>query len=190
MMKSIRLIIGLFLLTTSISFGQTYLTDRISNVAIKSDSLYERFVSPVLPDVLFSEACSYDGFIAYSFEILCTVSVDTNRKVNSLHLYPLYEAGNNLPDTSYIWKEILSSIDSVSKLWIFKPILHKINDDYNESEKEYFKNVNNGLSLANKRPFLGKQYHTFILSITMPCWEKAEPNFLYLLHINPKRKQE
>ena len=180
----------LMLIPSSTVFTQTNMTDCINNVSIKCDSLYERFVSPVLPEILFSEACSYDGFIAYSFEILCTVSVDTYRKVNSLHLYPLYDAGNNLPDTSYIWKEILSSIDSVSKLWIFKPILHKIHEDYNEIEKEYFINVNKGMSKANKRPFLGKQYHTFILSITMPCWEKAEPNFLYFLHIDPKRKYE
>jgi len=186
--KYLIIVINIILMSSSLKC-QTFMYDGTSCVSIYTDSLFEKFTLPDFPAVLFEKACSNPDFVAHSFEVLCYVRVDTNRKVSKITMYPLYEMGNNLSDTSYIWKNILNSIDSVSKYWVFKPIYHKVDSNYTIGERQYFEEVNNGKYGSKRLPFAGRQVHMFLLDLTLPSWDINNPNFFYYLNLRPNKKE-
>ncbi len=165
--------------------SQTYFDDYLTDVSIKPDSVFEYFVAPNIPEDVLDSA--FIGTYISDMKILITLTADTNRKVKHLNKIPLYEL-SDIPDTSHIWKSVLKSIDSVSKLWVLKPILFKIHEDYDEKTQKYFKELNKDIiegKYVRRKPFLGRQYHYFILNLRIPAgFDKSDPQFFYWLNIN------
>lgn len=185
------IILSILLLISNMHIrAQRYMVDGISRVSIPYDSVFSVFVPPEVPEFLFGTAGDFEDFVLFRFSVLCIVDVDTNGKVRRLRKYPLYDLGNSISDTSQIWKSVLASIDSVSKLWEFKPILHEIKDSYSPELKAYLMKSN--LGKAKQRPFHGTQSHVFLLDLTMPYRSVAEPQFFYYLSIimNSKNKED
>ena len=143
------------------------------HISIPIDSIFEKFVHPKVPEFLVEEAGDFNNFVAYDFFIFCFVEVDTNSMTRKIDITPINSIGNDLQDTSYIWKSIIKSIDSVSKLWKFKPI-------------KYQKNDINYTSMFRTTKL---QLHAFILQIHLPFSDLIEPDFLYWINIRPNQEE-
>lgn len=168
--------------------AQRYMNDGISRVSIPYDSVFNNFVPPKVPLEILDSAGGSSEFWVNDITIVCIVKIDTGGKVSELDMYPLYGYGNDFKVSSYVWRRVLQSIDSVSKYWVFKPILHDIKENYTPELKEYLKKMNTGK--ASKRPFMGRQKHIILLNLHMPFWDLYEPQFLYFLNVNIEGNKE
>ena len=184
-MKKILLFVIISLtFISSKAITQNYVVDGVSpKTAICTDSVFYKFVKPNLPPKFYESILNNDSYDLTGLEVFICAYIDTSGKVKNLILQPIYSLHNELADTSFIWKYVLNSIDSVSKLWVFKPLLHKIKDEYPEDQKNYYREVNSGKSKATHRPFFGKQVHMFVLNINLPNHEIYNPNMFYLINL-------
>ena len=178
-------IIILIFLNSDFCKSQTSVDLVAPNISMNKDSLFEKFVPPVVPSYLF-DYLDIGIYAQNDFYILMIVNVDENRKVSKLSKVPLYDLAD-CPDTSMVWRDILKSIDSVSKLWVFKPLLYKIDSCFSEAEKKYFGNRNTHIlngERTKKAPFVGRQQHVFILRLYLPVHDLFYPNFFYWLDVD------
>jgi hypothetical protein len=172
----------------------------ISHRSINRDSIFEVFIPPNLPKILFDSAGDFKEFNVMSFDVICFVGVSDLQKVKNIKLVPIYGYGNDIAEDSNIWLDILHSIDSVSKLWKFKPLLYEIKEEYPTDLKEYYTKINQKVLLGEHvrgRPLYGNQYHVIYLTIQLPYnYSDSEPDFIYHLKViagqnnNETEKQE
>lgn len=166
--------------------SQTYLPIE-SQISINRDSIFDYFVPPNIPDFLNESAGDFKDMYINSLDIICCVGVDENQKLKYIFKQPLYGFNNDLSDTSFIWKYVLTSLDSVSKLWKFKPVLYKIENRYSHELKKYYTEINEKV-LKGKNPRgrnrNGFQRHIIYLNIRMPYLEDNDPDFLYFLKVH------
>lgn len=186
MRKFIFLIIAILFSNMNFTKAQTFMPG-IPRVSIDKDSIFEQFVPPNIPAFLYESVGDFKDMYINSLDIICNVGVDQNQKVKYLYAQPLYGYNNDLRDTSFIWKYVLNSLDSVSKLWIFKPILYNIEDRYSEELKIYYSRINEKI-LEGKNPRgrwkNGNQWHIIYINIRMPYLDEDVPDFIYFLKVN------
>lgn len=150
-----------------------------NSIFISEDSLFSKYSYPKFPEIsdsLFNG--KYSG--VYFF---CYIEVDTNQRVSSIGILPLYGFGNSIERNSQIWEIMIDSIRSTAEKWEFKRVLYPIEQmDSSSAAYRKFKKVNEGETEAAIRPFHGKQSHFIIMKYGLGFW-KVSPHFLYFLDI-------
>lgn len=84
-----------------------------------------------------------------SATVLYRIVVDTTGFIREFKRMPLIAIGNTLDSTSFVWKDMYSSIECTIKKWKFKPGLWVLGDKKTESELNKY---------SRTRPYGGYQF--------------------------------
>lgn len=149
--------------------------------------IFSKFKYPNLPSSIYDRYKDTPDFYDCgnsTISVLIAFQSDKNRMVNISSIQPLYSI-SGLPDTSFVWKEIIDSIVLVSIDWRVKEIKYAINESMDSSVIKHYTAINEGKRGNAMKPFACKDRHLMILSFTLPCTSQRNTDFLYQITIKP-----